>query len=229
MQHLFSISPDSGFNLGQNSMIVSAGILLHIEQPTFETRVKHAETILFGRFNWLIPINNNDNLNEVHSSQQNTFEFSVYCTIKKSKAPENVPRFIHVIIKHNETEMDMKKNTWFILFPKISHLKNTWIIDNRSDAFDLEDDLELQIFEKFCFLKPKLPYGFPYSGLLNRCPKPSPEHCFHNGTQIRHDELLELKTFLTSTTTRKAKLKKIKRSPRSKSKIKQKQFIKPVW
>ncbi|CAF0764236.1 unnamed protein product [Rotaria sp. Silwood1] len=210
-------------------LLVNGGILLHIEQPTFETRVKHAETILFGRFNWLIPINNNDNLNEVHSSQQNTFEFSVYCTIKKSKAPENVPRFIRIIIKHDEIEMDMQKNTWFILFPKISHLKNTWIIYNRNDAFDLEDDLELQIFEKFCFLKPKLPYGFPNSGLLNRCPKPSSEHCFQNGTQIRHDELLELKTFLTSTTTRKAKLKKIKRSPPSKSKFKQKRFIEPVW
>jgi len=58
-----------------------------------------------------------------------------------------------------ETEIDMKKNSWFILFPKISHLNNTWIIDNRSDAFDLEDDLELRIFEQFCFLKPKLPIG----------------------------------------------------------------------
>ncbi len=53
----------------------------------------------------------------------------------------------------------MKKNSWFILFPKISRVKNTWIIDNRSDAFDLEDDLELRIFEQFCFLKPKLPIG----------------------------------------------------------------------
>ncbi|CAF0892178.1 unnamed protein product [Rotaria sordida] len=209
--------------------LVNCGILLHIEQPTFETRVKHAETILFGRFNWLIPINNNDNLNEVHSLQQDTYEFIVYCTIKKSNAPENVPHFIRIIIKHNETAMDMKKNSWFILFPKMNHLKNTLIIDNRSEAFDLEDDLELQIFEKFCFLKPKLPYGFPNSGLLNRCPKPSPEHCFQNGTQIRQDELLELKTFLTSTTTRKAKLKNIKRSPPSKSKIKQKRFIEPVW
>ncbi|CAF4096223.1 unnamed protein product [Rotaria socialis] len=226
--------------------LVSSGILLHIEQPTFETRVKNAETILFGRFNWLIPISSNDNFNEVYSSEQNTFEFIVYCTIKKSKAPENVPRFLRIIITNNETEMDMKKNTWFILFPKMSHLKNIWIVDNRSDAFDLEDDLELHIFEKFCFLEPKLPYGFPYSGLLNRCPKPSPQHCFVNGseilfqymltsvqsiigTAIRSDELLELKTFLTSTTTRKTKLRKTKRSYRSKHIIKEKKFISPVW
>jgi hypothetical protein len=134
----------------------------------------------------------------------------------------------------------MKKNSWFILFPKISHLNNTWIIDNRSDAFDLEDDLELRIFEQFCFLKPKLPIGkkkfdsfftnlnisyidFPTSGLLNRCPKPSTEHCLRNGTHISQDELLELKTFLTSTTTRKPKLIK------SKPIIKQKRFIEPVW
>ncbi|CAF1464085.1 unnamed protein product [Rotaria magnacalcarata] len=209
--------------------LVSCGILLRIEQPTFETRVKNAETILFGRFNWLIPISSNDNFNEVHSSEQNTFEFIVYCTIKKSKAPENVPRFLRIIITNNETEMDMKKNTWFILFPKMSHLKNIWIVDNRSDVFDLEDDLELHIFEKFCFLEPKLPYGFPYSGLLNRCPKPSPQHCFVNGTAIRSDELLELKTFLTSTTTRKTKLSKTKRSYRSKHIIKEKKFIRPVW
>ena len=53
----------------------------------------------------------------------------------------------------------MRKNNWFILFPKISSLRNTWIIYNRSDAFDLEDDLELRIFEQYCFLKPKLPIG----------------------------------------------------------------------
>jgi hypothetical protein len=111
----------------------------------------------------------------------------------------------------------MKKNRWFILFPKLSNLKNTWIIVNRSDAFDLEDDLELRIFEQFCFLKPKLPIGFPNHGLLNRCPKSSIEHCLKNGTKILQDELLELKSFLTSTTTRKPKL------------IKQKRFIEPVW
>jgi hypothetical protein len=132
-----------------------------------------------------------------------------------------------------ETEIDMKKNTWFILFPKSTPLRNTWLIDNRADAFDLEDDLELRIFEQFCFLKPKLPIGkfhfidifislslslgFPNSGLLNRCPKPSIEHCLKNGTRIPHDELLELKTFLTSTTTRKAKV------------VKPKRFIEPVW
>lgn len=57
------------------------------------------------------------------------------------------------------TEIDMKKNRWFIIFPNSSPIKNTWTIHNRSDAFDLEDDLELRIFEQFCFLKPKLPYG----------------------------------------------------------------------
>lgn len=41
----------------------------------------------------------------------------------------------------------------------MSDIRNTWIIENRTDALDLEDDIELQIFEKFCFLKPKLPYG----------------------------------------------------------------------
>jgi hypothetical protein len=138
-----------------------------------------------------------------------------------------------------ETEIDMKKNRWFILFPKESHLINTWIIDNRTDAFDLEDDLELRIFEQFCFLKPKLPISkksipfslikiffyidFPNMGLLDRCPKPSAEHCLKNGTKIRKDELLELKTFLTSTTTRKSKFLK------TKSIIQQKRFIEPVW
>ncbi len=133
----------------------------------------------------------------------------------------------------------MKKNSWFILFPKISGFKNTWMIGNRMDAFDLEDDLELRIFEQFCFLKPKLPIGkqflsffinrhfssigFPSIGLLNRCPKPSAEHCLKNGTQIRPDELLELKTFLTSTTTRKVKVQK------AKAITKQKRFIEPVW
>lgn len=53
----------------------------------------------------------------------------------------------------------MKKNNWFVIFPKMSDIRNTWIIENRTDALDLEDDIELQIFEKFCFLKPKLPYG----------------------------------------------------------------------
>ena len=114
----------------------------------------------------------------------------------------------------------MKKNSWFILFPQKSHLPNTWILNNRTDAFDLEDDLELRIFEQFCFLKPKLPIGnknllfdhsdlfpigFPTSGLLNRCPKPSTDHCLKNGTKIRQDELLELKTFLTSYNNSKTK------------------------
>lgn len=156
--------------------LVNADILLHIEQSTFETRVKHAETILFGRFNWAIPISNNDKLLEVYPLKQNTFEFIVYCTIKKSNAPDNVPRVIRITIEHNgtkpmikkkrlfiyfylEIELDMKKNSWFILFPKMTHTRNTWLIDNRNEAFDLEDDLELRIFDQFCFLKPKLPIG----------------------------------------------------------------------
>jgi len=85
---------------------INSGILLHIEKPTFETRVKHAETILFGRFNWAIPINNDDDLNKVHYFKQNTFEFSVYCTIKKSQAPDNVSRFIRIIIDHNGNKRD---------------------------------------------------------------------------------------------------------------------------
>jgi hypothetical protein len=82
------------------SLVDTAG-LLHVEQTRFEARVKHAETILFGRFNWAIPISNNDNFNLVHSTKQNTYEFSVYCTIKKSKTPDNVSRFIRVAIEHN--------------------------------------------------------------------------------------------------------------------------------
>src|SRR4051812_34090878 len=54
--------------------------------------------------------------------------------------------------------------------------------------------------------------GFPNNGLLNRCPKPTTEHCLKNGTKIAHDELLELKTFLTSTTTRKSKVIKSKKT-----------------
>jgi hypothetical protein len=76
--------------------LINSGIL-----SIFERRVQHAETILFGRFNWAIPINTNDYLNEVYSSKQNTFEFSVYCTIKKSQTPDNVPRFIRIIIDDN--------------------------------------------------------------------------------------------------------------------------------
>ena len=154
--------------------VIDAGTLSQIEQTTFEWRVKHAQTILFGRFNWAVPINKNDRFNEVHSFKQNTFEFTVYCTIKKTKKPDNVPRFIRIVIDDNgiksispkqrnsfrlDIELDMKKNTWFILFPKEGHSNNNWLIDNRTDAFDLEDDLELRVFEQFCFLKPKLPLG----------------------------------------------------------------------
>lgn len=158
--------------------VIDAGSLSQIEQTTFEARVKTADTILFGRFNWAVPISNtDDHLNEIHSFKQNTFEFIVYCTIKRSQKPDNVPRLIGIeiddvgtrifliisedffFIEFLDTELDMKKNTWFILFPKEGHSNKIWIIDNRTDAFDLEDDLELRIFEQFCFLKPKLPIG----------------------------------------------------------------------
>ena len=49
------------------------------------------------------------------------------------------------------------------------------------------------------------------------------------GTQIHRDELLELKTFLTSTTTRKAKLLKRRRVSVSRPVKEQKHFIDPVW
>ena len=145
--------------------------LSHIEYIKFEKYVKNVETILFGRFNWKLSINH---FNEVY---YNTYGFMVYCTIKKSKLPDNVPYYIYITIKDNsndyedkifnkkpihlflETEMHMRKNNWFILFPKLSDIKNTWIIHNRSEVFNLENDLELQIFEQFCFLKPKLPLG----------------------------------------------------------------------
>lgn len=78
--------------------LINGNILSRIEQPAFELRVKQAETILFGRFLWMIPINHNDLENIVHATKQDTFEFSVYCTIKKSKAPENVPRVIRILI-----------------------------------------------------------------------------------------------------------------------------------
>lgn len=78
--------------------LMKGNILSHIEQSTFELRVKQAETILFGRFHWTMPINHNDRENEVYANKQDTFEFIVYCTIKKSKAPENVPRFIRILI-----------------------------------------------------------------------------------------------------------------------------------
>ena len=194
---------------------VDAARLSQLEQSVFESRVRNASTILFGRFNWAMPISPTDNIDLVHSMQQNTFEFTVYCTIKKSQGLDNVSRFLRVMIKKNgkrrrfsehshrtivclETEMDMRKNRWFILFPKMTVQRNTWLIDDRSAAFDLEDDLELHLFEQLCFLKPKLPIGkirslsfieskktcpgFPAHGLLDRCPKPSPEHCLKNGT-----------------------------------------------
>ncbi len=97
--------------------LINSGLLLHIEQPTFETRVKHAEIILFGRFNWAIPINMNDNLQEVYTSKQNTFEFIVYCTIKKTNIPDNVPRVIRMIIDDNGKKMrsEEKRIVFFII------------------------------------------------------------------------------------------------------------------
>ncbi len=97
--------------------LINSGLLLHIEQPTFETRVKHAEIILFGRFNWAIPINMNDNLQEVYTSKQTTFEFIVYCTIKKTNIPDNVPRVIRMIIDDNGKKMrsEEKRIVFFII------------------------------------------------------------------------------------------------------------------
>lgn len=83
--------------------VIDAGTLSQIEQTTFESRVKHAQTILFGRFNWAVPINTNDHLNEIHSFKQNTFEFIVYCTIKKTQKPDNVPRLIGILIDDDGT------------------------------------------------------------------------------------------------------------------------------
>jgi hypothetical protein len=111
-----------------------------------------------------------------------------------------------------DTEIDMRKNRWFVLFPRMTEQEHIWSIDDRSDAFDLEDDLELHIFERFCFLRPKLPIGkttkhrwkmnanrsrlgFPNNGLVNRCPKPSSEHCLSNGT-TRHDRVAHCQSLL---------------------------------
>ena len=134
----------STFSLTLLFSLINVVILLHIEQLTLETRVKHADTILFGRFNWE---------SFVSAEKYSTFEFIVYCTIKKSKPPANVPRSIRVIISDNgnpyygvfsitkkrfhlATESDMKTNRWFILFPKLSQTRNTWIVNNRNDSFD---------------------------------------------------------------------------------------------
>jgi hypothetical protein len=38
-----------------------------------------------------MPISDNNNPNEVYSPKQNTFKFTVYCTIKTTKGPDNVP------------------------------------------------------------------------------------------------------------------------------------------
>ena len=96
--------------------VIDAGTLSQIEQTTFESRVKHAETILFGRFNWAVPINTNDHLIEIHSFKQNTFEFTVYCTIKKSHKPDNVPRSIAILIDDDGTNNHRLPGTKLILY-----------------------------------------------------------------------------------------------------------------
>ncbi|CAF1378959.1 unnamed protein product, partial [Didymodactylos carnosus] len=75
--------------------------------------------------------------------------------------------------------------TWFVLFPELRFGKSLFIT-NRSDALHLEEEIQLQIFEQFCFLQPRLPLG----------------------TKIKQDELLELKTFITSTTAKKNLIKR---------------------
>lgn len=148
-----------------------------IEHDAFEKRVKQADTIIFGRFHWLLPIGKIDGIDSVHATQQDTFEFIVYCTMKNKKSPNNIPHVIVVTIEdygsnHDdgsfdiflvmfivEARMTMRKNRWFVLFPEQTKDRNRWSINNRSDAYDLEDELELHVFEQFCFLNPKLPIG----------------------------------------------------------------------
>ena len=84
--------------------LVHAGALSQSEQASFEARVKHADTILFGRFNWAIPVSVDGDAQLVHGVRQNAFEFIVYCTIKKIRTPDNVPRVIRVAIEHNGNE-----------------------------------------------------------------------------------------------------------------------------
>lgn len=175
------------------------------EQIQFEKRVKTAPTIIFGRFNWFSP--------------SNQFQFFVYCTIKENGELNEIRHEISIRIEDLESEIEMRKNRWFVLFPEPTSEENLWSIKNRSSAFDLYDDLKLEIFERFCFLKPKIPFGFPLRGLLNRCPKASPEFCLKNGTRIEHDELFELKNFLTST----------KKTTRKTPKRREKLFIEPIW
>ena len=80
--------------------LVHAGALSPSEHASFEARVKHADTILFGRFNWAIPVSADGDAQLIHDVRQNVFEFVVYCTIKKIRAPDNVLRVIHVAIEH---------------------------------------------------------------------------------------------------------------------------------
>jgi hypothetical protein len=80
---------------------VDAGALSQLEQNAFEKRVKQADTILFGRFHWALPVGSTDNIDLVHLGKQNTFEFVVYCTIKRTRRPSNVPRLIRMTIEHS--------------------------------------------------------------------------------------------------------------------------------
>ena len=74
-------------------------VLSRIEQTAFETRVKQADTILFGKFNWDISLDQNDDIDQIYSPKQDTFEFIVYCTIKKTGGSTNVPHLIRIIIE----------------------------------------------------------------------------------------------------------------------------------
>ncbi len=109
---------------------INTALFSHIEQPTFEARVKRAETILFGRFNWAVPINTNDRLHQVHSSKQNTFEFLVYCTIKQRKTPDNVPRTIRILIDHQgkTTDTSMLRRERFFFFRNGNRYEEKFVV-----------------------------------------------------------------------------------------------------
>lgn len=127
------------------------------------------------------------------------FRFELKISVRNSA--RTTTENLHSLFSLSESEIEMRKNRWFVLFPEPTSEENLWSIKNRSSAFDLHDDLKLEIFERFCFLKPKIPFGKPFSlfseekqkfscfvhrgfplrGLLNRCPKASPEFCLKNG------------------------------------------------
>ena len=56
-------------------------------------------------------------------------------------------------------------------------LAHIWTINNRTEAFDLEDELDLHVFEQMCFLHPKLPIG------------ESRQHCF---ARVSHESAMIL-------------------------------------